>query len=311
MYGDVCVSSQPPLSMKEQARLIAEANGFDYYDNVLYCKKYRYIIYIGNLNQRAIFRFRYLYNSSFIFYALAEGDILIRLDKRINNIKYVVTPSNFAKEKFEKAGIKVDYVIPHGIEIPKSVKPINEKKGYFYRAYYQKRKFPDYGISFLKMVQDKYDIDIYLTGMPLDKRFLAVSKIKAVIDGVIDRDKINDMYNSHKFYLNLSDNEGFGLTPLEAMSFGEVIITPEYPTIMEYLPVDCNLTVKVYDAWNEYIHYEYIQHYIYKPEEYYNTFLKSLSLTDAELERMSKCNMEVAKGFDYRKVYKRFYELIY
>ncbi len=306
----VCVSSQSPFSMKEQAKMIAEANGFYYEENTIRCKDYDKAIYLGNINTEALSRIAFLRDKKVVFYTVAEGRITTRPSIWIKNTEHIVAPSNFAKAKLEEAGLDVCCVIPHGVRIPKAFIPISEKKGYLYRAYYQKRKFPDYGIEALKKIQKESDVDIFLTGMPLDKQFLQKYKVKAIINKIVNRAELEKLYDTHRFYLNLSDNEGFGLTPLEAMSFGEVVITAKYPTIMEYLPEECNITVDVKYIWNEKLWYEWIEHYAYDSEEYYRAFLKSKLLRDEKLEEMSLCNVLRAKEYDFKKIYKKFEELV-
>ncbi len=311
----VVVSAGLPTSIKLVALRIAEANNWEFRPNPFAKRDYDYLVYVSDPRLDT-----YLVGKSFpvdrvVVYLITEG--VLRYDlKKVMGKQRVVAPTNFVKDMIEKHDIKVEKVIPHGIEIPKNVKPVSEKKGYFYRAYYLPRKYPDYGLNaFERWVSKRKhydDIDIYLVGAPY---FPQDFKLKArfpffKIKNPITKKEMAELYDSHRFYLNLSDAEGFGLTPLEAMSYGEIIITAYYPAIRDYLPVDCNIAVGIKDYWLEKIEYEYILHAEYEPENYLKALEISEELTEKELEKMSRCNIETAKKFDYKKVYLEFKKLI-
>jgi len=311
----VVVSAGLPTSIKLVALRIAEANNWEFRPNPFAKRDYDYIVYVSDPRLDTYLLGKSLPVNRAIIYLISEGPLRYDLKKSLKK-HYVVAPTVFVKRMIEKADIKVDKVIPHGIEIPTKVRPISEKKGYFYRAYYLPRKYPDYGLKALDMWLEKRghheDIDIYLVGAPyFPKDFIIVSKYPfARIKNPIVHKEMVELYDSHRFYLNLSDAEGFGLTPLEAMSYGEIVITAYYPAIRDYLPVDCNLVVGIKDYWLEKIEYEYILHSEYEPENYLKALLISELLNENELEKMSMCNIETAKKFDYKKVYLEFGKLI-
>ena len=310
----VAVSAGLPTSLVGVGLAIAEANGWEFvrnpFDVIRKKDKYDRMVYVTDNRFDTVEVGRQMPVNHVIFYLVSEGPVRTNITKFVNK-HYVVAPTNFVKDMLERKGVRVDAVIPHGIHIPEKVRPVSEKNGFFYRAYYIPRKYPSYGLKALEEYVKRHGsdgIDIYLVGPPhfpkdleLKTRF-SFMKMK----NPIPSEEMAQLYDTHLFYLNFSDAEGFGLTPLEAMSYGEIVITPYYPAIRDYLPVDCNIAVGVKSYWLERLDYEYILHAEYDPKD----FLKAMEIAREmaegdrkELERWSYCNRETAKKYDYKYVY--------
>jgi len=312
----VIVSAGLPTSIKQVALRIANANNWEYRNNPFAVRDWKYLVYVSDPRLDTLFIASKLPADHVIVYLVSEGPIRTNLRQSLNRQR-VITPTTFVKKMAEYKGIHVDGVIPHGVEIPDKVKNVNEKNGYFYRAYYLERKYPKYGLQALRKFVDKYgvkDIDIYLVGEPFIRDYYLQTQFPFMkIKNPIPLNELKELYNNHLFYLNLSDAEGFGLTPLEAMSYGEIIITAYYPAIQDYIDVDCNIVVGVKNYWYETLDYEYIIHAEYDSEDYFKAMeiSRDLALNDRfTLQKFSACNQLIAKKYDYRNVYKNFAKII-
>ena len=312
----VIVSAGLPTSIKQVALRIANANNWEYRNNPFAVRDWKYLVYVSDPRLDTLFIASKLPADHVIVYLVSEGPIRTNLKQSLNRQR-VITPTTFVKKMAEYKGIHVDGVIPHGVEIPDKVKNVNEKNGYFYRAYYLERKYPKYGLQALRKFVDKYgvkDIDIYLVGEPFIRDYYLQTQFPFMkIKNPIPLNELKELYNNHLFYLNLSDAEGFGLTPLEAMSYGEIIITAYYPAIQDYIDVDCNIVVGVKNYWYETLDYEYIIHAEYDSEDYFKAMeiSRDLALNDRfTLQKFSACNQLIAKKYDYRNVYKNFAKII-
>jgi len=312
----VIVSAGLPTSIKQVALRIANANNWEYRNNPFAVRDWKYLVYVSDPRLDTLFIASKLPADHVIVYLVSEGPIRTNLKQSLNRQR-VITPTTFVKKMAEYKGIHVDGVIPHGVEIPDKVKNVNEKNGYFYRAYYLERKYPKYGLQALRKFVDKYsakDIDIYLVGEPFIRDYYLQTQFPFMkIKNPIPLNELKELYNNHLFYLNLSDAEGFGLTPLEAMSYGEIVITAYYPAIQDYIDVDCNIVVGVKNYWYETLDYEYIVHAEYDSEDYFKAMeiARDLALNDRfTLQKFSACNQLIAKKYDYRNVYKNFAKII-
>ena len=163
---------------------------------------------------------------------------------------YVVSPSKYAASKIEESTkLRVDEVVPHGIAYLPPDSPPGKAYDFLYVGEYQSRKLPPWGLMAAYLLRDR----LTLVSSPNveDVRRLGVrelwANVKAGIvlgyrgatDSVLRR-----LYATHRFYLNLSANEGFGITPLEAMAFWEIPIIPDIPVFRETIP-DCAYRVPI------------------------------------------------------------------
>ncbi len=319
--SDVCVLTGIPRSHAVVGDMIADAIGAKRCKNMFDCSGCRYVIYFDNLHWQTRSVVTFLRPERTILYMVAEGPSNVRLttpfDRVIGKVKAIVAPSKFSAEFLNDAlkpvNRQVDIIIPHGIRIPDKVRPINEKKGMLYRTYYMKRKFPGYGIeAVLKFheLHPDYPIDILVPGGPMDIIYVVKAIPFSKVTGDLPYEKVEELYDTHRFWLNLSDNEGFGIMPIEAMAHGEVVIAAGIPTIAETVPSDSNFIIPVDGTWEEPWGYLNIRHYKYRAEDMVEAMERAINTPEAVLEEYSRRNVEWAKQFDYKKVYSRFLELI-
>jgi glycosyltransferase involved in cell wall biosynthesis len=287
--------------------------------NIFSCSGCRRVVYLDNLHQGVRSVITYLNPRNVIFYAVAEGPSIIRLDNVFDaiykDLRAVVSPSKFAagfiQDALARWGIKNVDVIPHGIVVPPSWSPQDKKWGMYYRAYYMKRKYPGYGIQALVEFMRRhpnYPIDVIVPGAPGDYTYL-----RGLIPGIkfedfIPYDTVRKYYDMHRFWLNLADNEGFGMQPLEAMAAGEVVITSLYPAISEYLPLESNFWVRTYDTWDEPWIYLNIRHYVYNSGEFLDTMERAIEAPVDVLQSYAEVNRKRAEEYEYHKVYAKFRE---
>jgi len=312
----VVVSAGLPTSVKMVALRISMATGWEFRPNPFEKRDWDYMVYVSDPKIDSWLVGRSFPPNRVIMYLVSEGPVRTPLTKAVNK-QIVVTPTEFVKKMFELKGVHVYGVIPHGVEVPEKVKPVTEKNGFYYRAYYLERKYPKYGLQALEEYVKRYgsqDFDIWLVGDPFTQDYFLQARFPFMkIKNPLTPDELRQLYDNHLFFLNLSDAEGFGLQPLEAMAYGEIVITPYYPAIREYLPVDCNIAVGVKRYWLEKLDYEYILHAEYSPEDYLKAMeiAREMALHDREtLAKWSECNRKVASKYDYRLVYQAFVELI-
>lgn len=77
------------------------------------------IIFVGNVFHLSIsYAQRFLPQKNLIFYAITEGiPILDGMSKKISENIHYITPSQYARQCLEQAGLTVEAVIPHGINL--------------------------------------------------------------------------------------------------------------------------------------------------------------------------------------------------
>jgi len=117
---------------------------------------------------------------------------------------------------------------------------------------------------------------------------------------------IQNLYSRSRFYLNVSANEGFGLTPLEAEAFGAIPIAPELPVFKETLG-SCVYWVPVKP--NDYELWQYgflnLHLYHYDPE----TMIRIAENARWSEDQAKECMLNASRYY-YKGVYRRFHELI-
>ncbi len=314
MDKKVYVVSTGAYSFTRQARLLASVlNGNSYVRPDIPYGSIDTLIILGNID---IIPISIPFHTSFkklIIYTVIEGDFppspAKNLIKRYNPI--VIVPNNYVKSLLEKYDIKVDGIIPHGIEY-KALDTIPDKDiDYLYIGEYQKRKIPDSGLKVLKALEDKLAL-VSDYRNPYIKQLNPKIKFQNIKSGVAlgiqyanDR-IIYDLYKRTKFYLNVSANEGFGLTPLESEAFGDIPITPRLPAFKETLgncPYFLDINENDYDLWN----FGELKLHLYRYDSDKLVELAKNSVYDTN--RAMEC-IENAKKFYYKDVYQKFYEYI-
>jgi len=213
--------------------------------------------------------------------------------------------SRYTKAKIEESGYTVEDVVYH--EIPWNPDYDLEQRliPYLYIAGYQRRKWPDYIGPILDLAAERMVVATTLSN-PYLTRYRWLAAFQSAYDmppfayPKLTDFLLNLLYAVSKIYLNLSDAEGFGLTPLEAMSHGMIPIVAEHPVFREVLgdcPVYVSLTGERY--YEQYGPVR-IEHYTYDVEDY----IKKMEATRYSRARAMECKEkagEHAIGSHYRR----------
>ena len=271
---------------------------------IIICNPCRQMIYIYNALKK-LSRIK-----NYIFYITVEGYIQKGFLPQVQFLKEhtLVTPSHYVKMRLEEQDFHVEDVIPHGVKHFGEPKHSNPKTlGYI--AGYLQRKYPKYGIKAIVKANVKPYL-ITTRNNPFIRYFNVIS-LDEYNDSKVTDDFINAFYRLIGFYLNLSDSEGFGITPLEALAFGTPVIAPEIPPLVEHLP-DFTFWVQLTgNKWYEKFGMDIlIEHYEYDSSDMVDKILEALQLKDSEYYELSKKSIEFAKKYDIHKVYTRFLKIL-
>jgi glycosyltransferase involved in cell wall biosynthesis len=116
-------------------------------------------------------------------------------------------------------------------------------------------KRPDLILSFLEQARDQWQDQRALLLLGADDSSFAAFKADAERRGIrasilqnVPSDDVADYFRSAKFYLNLSDYEGFSMTTAEALYNGCVPVVRPVGEIPSYLPPDAGIYVSQPDA---------------------------------------------------------------
>lgn len=244
----------------------------------------------------------------FIFYITLEGNIRRNFLPMIQwlNDGTIITPSHYAREKLEEAGFYVTDVIPHGVEVYGEAKTRNNKT-FGYIAGYLKRKYPKYGVEAVK----EFNVKVITTSNNPYLKYFDVVTTREYDENSVPDQMIYDFYRKIAFYVNLSDAEGFGLTPLEALAFGTPVIAPRYPPLTEFLPsftLWVDVTGEVwYENWGNWLD---IEHHEYSSDSMRNRIIEAINMNDKEYHRLSSKCLEHAREYDIYRVYSRFKKMV-
>lgn len=193
------------------------------------------IMIVGNVDP-------YLSNVIMIFgrkikvaYLVAEGEInQIPQIAGFGMLKSkIVTPSKFSKTFLEHFGFTDIDVIPHYIAIPKYEEPEKVHTGkdiiYGWLGGTIERKYPNFIGPMLNEIKHEGIFVRLLTAgtNPFINLFTEIRTDEYEIQD------LSDWYRSIDIFWNISGNEGFGITPLEAMSYGKPAILPDMPPFDE------------------------------------------------------------------------------
>ena len=271
------------------------------------------VIIVGNTDMMPIVTFKLTKFRKLIWYTIIEGDFPdydVRLAANAFR-PYIITPTKYVKGLLEAHDIHVDEVIPHGIAYYPSNTIPKKDIDFLYIGEPLKRKIPPWAYPVLQALQDRLALvsDFTHPDVARLKPKIAFQTVKAkpalgymtAIDNVI-----RDLYSRSHFYLNVSANEGFGLTPLEAQAFGAIPIAPELPVFKETLS-SCVYWVPVnpndYEIWQ----YGFLKLHLYHYDP--DTMIKVAENAKWSEDQAKECMLNASKYY-YRGVYRRFLELI-
>jgi len=302
------------LSFRLQANLLAEVvNGVVFNWPYVPSIPADTVIVIGNIDMMPLMTPKTLSFKRLIWYTVIEGDFPdFGVKLAINAYKpYIVVPSKYVKGLLEVHDVHVDEVIPHGIAYYPPDKVPQKDIDFLYIGEPQKRKVPPWGLPVLQALQDRLALvsDFSNPNIRALKPKIAYQTMKArslVWYPMATDQVIQNLYSRSRFYLNVSANEGFGLTPLEAEAFGAIPIAPSIPVFQETLG-NCVYWVPVrpndYELWR--YGFLHLHLYHYDPKAMIET-AENARWTE---EQAKECMLN-ASNYYYKGVYKRFLDLI-
>jgi hypothetical protein len=311
------VISSGAYSITRQSKLIAdvldaEFVGINVNDNGNKIENDDKYIVFGNPSGRLNMILTLLREKVKILYLVAEGrfidTVLVNFVKNIKPI--VISPSYASKQYIEMSGIKVDGVIYHMIEKMPEINVSEKTIPFLYISGYMLRKFPRNLDPLLEKISNMLVLVTTKNNPYVQKhRYLALfssdyDNIHTWAPQLTDELKYK-LYASSKFYLNLSDAEGFGLTPLEACYYGAIPIVVDIPVFRETLGDNAIYVPHNGTIFEEFFSPIMIKHFQYDPIEFYNKAIQSYLFYD-EYKYLSKKCIEHAKEWNNKNNYLAF-----
>jgi glycosyltransferase involved in cell wall biosynthesis len=271
------------------------------------------VIVMGNIDVIPQATLNFVRFKKLIWYTVIEGDFPDYSVKVVISAfrPYVVTPSKYVKGLLEAHDIHVDEVIPHGIAYYPPDNVPKKDIDFLYIGEPLKRKVPPWAYPVLRALQDRLALVSDFSHPDIralrPKIAYQTMKVEVATDyPTATDDVLRNLYSRSRFYLNVSANEGFGLTPLEAEAFGAVPIAPELPALKETLG-SCVYWVPVkpndYELWQYGLLKLHLYHY--DPE----AMIRIAENAKWTEDRAKECMLNALKYY-YKDVYRRFLELI-
>jgi glycosyltransferase involved in cell wall biosynthesis len=206
-------------------------------------------IFVGNINDSSIAR-AFLTSMLFrnkIFYAVTEGPYYGYL-KYLSRIFTIVVPSNYVKDELERSGLRVRYVIPHGIDVNQYrsiIKPHHTEEIEGVRALKRRdyvilfsvisENIPRKGLKYLyealKITHTSNRFKLIIRGSVSVPRELGDKVI--VLERYLPREDLIALYNLADACVVPSLAEGFGLPIIECFAAGKPVITLDAPPMNE------------------------------------------------------------------------------
>jgi len=218
----------------------------DYFYHIPF-KPYDAVLYIGSMMNQDVSRYwRYVWwTHKHIYYGVTEGPpILSPFNKSAALNMRLIVPSEYVKWELEQAGLRVDGVIPHGVEIGaiRSVPRNNEWRSIFgdrfvclYVAHRNIRKGFRELCEAWKMTRASRDDNVLLVlhtsrkpNVLSGEDYIIPEEGNIVVtDNVhkLDRESLYGLYRAADLYIHGALAEGFGIPIIEAIAAGVPVIT--------------------------------------------------------------------------------------
>jgi glycosyltransferase involved in cell wall biosynthesis len=206
-------------------------------------------IFVGNINDSSIAR-AFLTSMFFrnkIFYAVTEGPYYGYL-KNFSRIFTIVVPSNYVKDELERSGLRVRYVIPHGIDVNQYKSTIKlhhteeiegvralKRRDYVILLSVISENIPRKGLKYLyealKITHTSNRFKLIIRGSVSVPQELGDKVI--VLERYLPREDLIALYNLADACVVPSLAEGFGLPIIECFAAGKPVITLDAPPMNE------------------------------------------------------------------------------
>lgn len=204
-----------------------------------------------------------IFLKNFYGYLAFEGELPDEWVQIMNhpNVKGIMTPSNYCKEKFLKSGVKTPvYVVPHGVDPkiwkPKKIKKFDKITYLVAGTLHNNRKGIDVVIkAFEKTFSGNDNVQLVLK---LNKIYNKEQNVQreiakllknpdsvniSVITQDLTEEEMVELYNKSHFLVNAHRSEGFGIHILQAMACGIPVIVTGKSGNMDFCSADNSLLI--------------------------------------------------------------------
>ena len=267
-----------------------------------------------------------------IAFDTADSDSISQQAVSLANLaECVVVPSNFAKQVFNKCGVKNVEVIPHAIpkefttperdithpDLIKLAK-IKEKKGFifvhFNLSHSGYRKGADLFAKAMQIVQkENPNIVILLKRLEdIDPYVLLIRKLRTIeVGGYLSYDELRQLYDLSDIMVLTSRGGGFELNTLEAIARGVPTIVPKTGCFLDYIgytiPVDVTEKRPIVLPDNP-IHTG--RGWEINVEKLAETILHTVDNIDVYKKRFRRYSKKVRKEYNYYSITKQILNLL-
>lgn len=220
------------------------------------------------------------------------GDEVVRSTYALGYINIVV--SEWLQEVVDKYSKKPSILIknPIDLNVYKIIVPVTDRKEHTVSVLYHENDYKGvkYALEALNLLHDFYpDLEVYMFGVFDYKKDIPWIHYKQRAS----QQQTVDIYNKTRVFLCATIEEGYGLTGLEAMACGNVLISTNYQGVREYAK----------DGYNA----------LLSPVKDVDALVENVKrvFEDNELsQRLVKNGQESMKNFSWDEAYKKFEKAI-
>lgn len=289
-------------------------------------KAYDKVLHVNSITIEAVSVFyRYMWwTRNQLFYGVCEGrPVLSHWSIAALNQMKLIVPSRYVKWELEGMGIRVDDVIPHGIELEEfeETPRMNRWREFFGDkivvltvGHRNIRKGHRYLIKAWNRTKASKDPNVLLVihsrmrdGSGTENMILPSSENVFVTDqvGKLDRGDIIGLFKAADLYVQPSLAEGFGLPIVEAMAAGVPTMVVDAPPMNEHVEQPEMLIKVVEQRWYNYYNVMHFRLNIPDVDDFAEKL--DAAIYDKDLRRrVAEEQKEAAKRYDYRMVYERW-----
>ncbi|MEM2233989.1 MAG: glycosyltransferase family 4 protein [Nitrososphaerota archaeon] len=227
-------------------------------------KRYEAVLYIGSMMRIDVARFyRYMFwTGKHVYYGVTEGPPILDIASMAAT-KYMrmYVPSNYVKWELENAGIRVDGIIPHGVDVERIGRADHRKwREMFgdrivllYVAHRNIRKGFRELMEAWRMTRASRDDGVLLvlhtTSAPntlSGEQYVKFDGNVLVTENILklNKDDLYGLYKACDIYVHAALAEGFGIPIVEAMAAGKPVLCIDAPPMNEHVN-DKRMLVKV------------------------------------------------------------------
>lgn len=232
----------------------------DYFTHVPF-KKYDAVLYIGSFMRVDVARFyRYMFwTGRHVYYGVTEGPpILDMASLAATMYMKIYAPSEYVRRELEDAGLRVEGIIPHGVDVDrinsanwlKWRRMFGDKVVLLYVAHRNIRKGFKELMEAWKMTRASKDRNVLLvlhtTSTPntvSGEQYVSFDGNVLVTENILklNKDDLYGLYRACDIYVHAALAEGFGIPIVEAMAAGKPVICIDAPPMNEHVNTKCTL----------------------------------------------------------------------